>query len=61
MFVSSGSAPSRFYEPLARVSVPVAKHVSWNAAWQYYGYGESFYLYDGFRANSFTTGVRLTQ
>jgi len=61
MFVSSGSAPSRFYEPLARVSVPVHKHVSWDAEWQYYGYGESFYLYDGFRTNSFTTGVRLTQ
>ena len=61
MFVSSGSAPSRYYQPLARVSLPVSKHVSWNAAWQYYGYGESFYLYDGFRANSFVTGVRLTQ
>ncbi|MGO9231270.1 MAG: hypothetical protein ACLQKA_18940 [Bryobacteraceae bacterium] len=61
MFVSSGSAPSRYYEPLARVSVPVGKHVSWNAQWQYYGYGQSFYLYDGFRANSFVTGVKLTQ
>jgi hypothetical protein len=61
LFVSSGSAPSRYYQPLARVSLPVSKHVSWNAAWQYYGYGESFYLYDGFRANSFVTGVRLTQ
>jgi hypothetical protein len=61
MFVSSGSAPSRYYQPLARVSVPVGKHVSWNAAWQYYDYGQSFYLYDGFRANSFVTSVRLTQ
>jgi hypothetical protein len=61
MFVSSGSAPSRYYQPLARVSVPVCKHVSWNAAWQYYDYGQSFYLYDGFRANSFVTSVRLTQ
>ncbi|HEY9139398.1 MAG TPA: hypothetical protein VIN93_00810 [Bryobacteraceae bacterium] len=61
MFVSSGSAPSRYYEPLARVSLPVCKHVSWNAEWQYYGFGQSFYLYDGFRTNSFITGVRLTQ
>jgi hypothetical protein len=61
MFVSSGSAPSRYYQPLARVSVPLCKHVSWNAAWQYYDYGQSFYLYDGFRANSFITSVRLTQ
>jgi hypothetical protein len=61
MFVSSGSAPSRYYEPLARVSVPVHKHVSWNAEWQYYGFGQSFYLYDGFRTNSFITGVRVTQ
>jgi hypothetical protein len=61
MFVSSGSAPSRYYEPLARVSLPVYKHVSWNAEWQYYGFGQSFYLYDGFRTNSFITGVRLSQ
>jgi len=61
MFVSSGSAPSRYYEPLARVSLPVCKHVSWNAEWQYYGFGQSFYLYDGFRTNSFITGVRVTQ
>jgi hypothetical protein len=61
MFVSSGSAPSRYYQPLARVSLPVSKRVSWNAEWQYYGYGQSFYLYDGFRTNSFITGVRVTQ
>jgi hypothetical protein len=61
MFVSSGSAPSRYYEPLARVSIPVHKHVSWNAEWQYYGFGQSFYLYDGFRTNSFITGLRVTQ
>ena len=61
MFVSSGSAPSRYYEPLARVSLPVSKRVSWNAEWQYYGNGESFYLYDGFRTNSFITGIRVTQ
>ncbi len=61
MFVSSGSAPSRYYEPLARVSLPVCKHVSWNAEWQYYGFGQSFYLYEGFRTNSFITGLRVTQ
>jgi len=61
MFVSSGSAPSRYYEPLARLSLPVCKRVSWNAEWQYYGFGQSFYLYDGFRTNSFITGLRVTQ
>jgi len=61
MFVSSGSAPSRYYQPLARLSLPVCKHVSWNAEWQYYGFGQSFYLYEGFRTNTFTTGLRVTQ
>jgi hypothetical protein len=61
LFVSSGSAPSRYYQPLVRLSLPVYKHVSWNAEWQYYGYGESFYLYEGFRTNSFITGIRVTQ
>jgi hypothetical protein len=59
MFISSGSRPSRYYQPLARLSLPIQKHVYWNTEWQWYGYGESFYLYEGFRTHIFTTGLRL--
>ena len=61
LFISSGSRPSRYYQPLMRLSLPLQKHVYWNTEWKYYGYGEQFYLYEGFRAHSFMTGLRLTK
>ena len=61
LFVSSGSRPSSFYQPLGRLSIPLAKHLSWNWEWRYYGFGEQFYLYEGFRAHIFMTGLRLSR
>jgi hypothetical protein len=61
LFISAGSRPSRYYQPLMRLSLPLQKHVSWNTEWEYYGYGEQFYLYEGFRAQVFMTGLRLTR
>jgi hypothetical protein len=61
LFISSGSRPSRYYQPLMRLSLPLQKHVYWNTEWKYYGYGEQFYLYEGFRAHVFMTGLRLTK
>ena len=61
LFISAGSRPSRYYQPLMRLSLPLQKHVYWNTEWKYYGYGEQFYLYEGFRAHVFMTGFRLTR
>ena len=61
LFISSGSRPTTYYQPLAQLLVPLYKHLSWNTQWQYYGFGENFYLYEGFRANIFTTGIRLSR
>jgi hypothetical protein len=60
-FISSGSRPTSYYQPLAKVWLPLGKHMNWFAEWSYYGYGEAFYLYEGFRANLVTTGLRLTR
>jgi opacity protein-like surface antigen len=57
----TGSRPTTYYQPLARVSIPVHKHVYWNAEWRYYGFSETFFLYEGFRTNIFTTGLRVTR
>ena len=59
LFISSGSRPSRFYQPLGRIAIPVTKHLSWNAEWRWYGFGEQFYVYEAFRAHIFMTGLRL--
>jgi hypothetical protein len=61
LFISSGTRPSRYYQPLMRLSLPLRKRVSWNTEWKYYGYGEQFYMYEGFRAHVFMTGLRVTR
>ena len=61
MFLSAGSRPTRYYQPLAQLSIPLQKHIYWNTEWQYFGYGESLYWYEGFRTHVFTTGVRLSK
>jgi len=61
LFVSSLSRPTRFYEPMAKLTLPLRKNISFYTEWQWYGMGEPFYLYEGFRTHAFITGVRLTR
>jgi hypothetical protein len=60
-FISSGSQPTSYFQPTAKLWVPLGKHVNWFSEWQYYGYGEAFLLYQGFRTHLVTTGVRFTR
>ena len=60
-FISSGSNPTQFYQPVARAAVTLSKNVAWVSEWRYYGFGESFYVYQGFRAQMVTTGVRISR
>ena len=61
LFISRGSRPTRYYQPLARLSLPLHKHVIWNTEWQYYGFGEQFYFFEAFRTHIFMTGLRVTR
>ena len=61
LFVSTGSRPTSYYQPLGRLSVPVHKHVQWNTEWRWYGFGETLYPYEGFRAHTFMTGLKVTK
>jgi hypothetical protein len=61
LFISSGSRPTSYYQPIVTVWLPLAKHVSWFTDWRYYGYGEAFYLYEGFHAHTVTTGLRFSR
>jgi hypothetical protein len=60
-FISSGSLPTSYYQPQAKLWLPLGSHVSWFSEWRYYGYGEAFNLYEGFRTHLVTTGVRFTR
>jgi len=59
-FISSGSRPTNYYQPVVRLRLPLGKQLAWFSEWRYYGYGEAFYLYEGFRTHILTTGLRFT-
>jgi hypothetical protein len=59
LFTSSGSRPTSYYQPLVRFSVPLHKKLYWNTEWQYYGYGEQLYMFEGFRTHIFQTGLKV--
>jgi hypothetical protein len=60
-FISSGSRPTSYYQPLVKLLLPVTKNLSGFAEWRYYGYGEAFYLYEGFRTHLVAAGLRFTR
>jgi hypothetical protein len=61
LFISRGSRPTQYYQPVGRLSLPLHKNLMWNTEWQYYGFGEQFYFFEGFRTHIFMTGLRLTR
>ncbi len=61
LFLSSGSRPARYYQPLARFSLPLNKHVQWNTEWRWYSMDEAFYAFENFRSNQLITSLRFTR
>jgi hypothetical protein len=58
---TSGSRPSRFPQPEARLYVPVRKMASLFGEWRYWGYGQPFYQFETFRAHQVTIGLKITR
>ncbi|MGE5645060.1 MAG: MtrB/PioB family outer membrane beta-barrel protein [Acidobacteriota bacterium] len=59
-FRSSGTRPTRYWQPLARVGIPICPHAQFNAEWRWYGMSQPFYLFEGFRSHQFITSLRFT-
>lgn len=59
MFLSSGSRPTTFYQPVVRVSLPVRKHVDLFSEYRWYGISQAFYAYEGFRTHQGIVGLRI--
>jgi hypothetical protein len=59
LFISSGSRPTRYYQPTATVWLPIWKNLKGFAEWRYYGFGEAFYRYEDFHAHTIALGVRI--
>jgi hypothetical protein len=59
--LAAGTRPTNYYQPVAKVSAPFGRGVSCFAEWRYYGFGETYYLYESFRTHIFTAGLRFSR
>jgi hypothetical protein len=61
LFISSGTRPTSYYQPMAKLWVPMSKHAQAFAEWWFYGYGEAFTPYEGFGTHLASVGMRYTR
>jgi len=61
LYVSSGSRPTNYYQPLARLTLPVHPHVQWITEWRWYSMAEAFYAFENFQSNQVTTSLRFSR
>ena len=61
LFRSSGSRPTTYYQPLARIFLPITRNVAWLSEWKYHGFGEAFYTFEAFRTHLIEMGIRFTR
>ncbi len=59
-FRSSGSRPTRYWQPVARFQMPMHRHVAGYVEWRYYGLSQVFYSLEAFRAHTLIVGLRLS-
>lgn len=59
--LTSGSRPTTYYQPAAKLTAPLTTNVALFGEWRYYGFGELFYQYESFRAHLVTVGLRFTR
>ena len=59
LWYSSGTRSSQYYQPMARFTAPVVRHVDLNAEWRWYSMTEPQYAYEDFRQNQAIVSIRL--
>ena len=56
---TSGSRPSRYYQPQGRFTLPVTERVHFYSEWRWFGLAQPFYAFEGFRTHMIMTGFRF--
>jgi hypothetical protein len=56
---TDGTRPTSYYQPQGRLQLPVTPKLEFFSEWRYYGMSQTVYTFEGFRAHTFTGGVRL--
>jgi hypothetical protein len=60
-FKSTGTRPTGYYQPIAKLSVPLHERVQFFTEWRWYSLTEDFYRYEGFRTHVFVAGLRVAR
>jgi hypothetical protein len=60
MVKTTGTRPTNYYQPQGRLQLPVTPKLDFFSEWHYWGLHESVYSVEGFRAHSYTGGIRIT-
>jgi hypothetical protein len=58
-YIGSGSRPSRFYQPIVGLRLPLHPRLEWYGDWRYYGFSQPTYLYERFNAHTLVSGLRI--
>jgi hypothetical protein len=61
LYHSSGSRPTHYYQPVARISAPIVKHMEWNAEWRWWAMNEPYFRLENFRNHQMMFSVRMYQ
>ncbi|MBI4890702.1 MAG: hypothetical protein HY821_08755 [Acidobacteria bacterium] len=56
---TDGTRSMHYYQPQGRLHLPVTQRLEFFSEWRYYGMSQAVYTVEGFRAHTFTGGVRL--
>lgn len=61
VFASSGTQPSRYYQPLAKITFKLHERLLWQTEWRWYSLSENSFLFEGFRTHLFVSSLRITR
>ncbi len=61
LFTSAGSRPTNYYQPMARLSIPLVHGIAWNSEWRWYSLSEQIYAFENFRSNQILVSLKYTR
>lgn len=56
---TGGSRPTKYYQPIARLTMPLAKKFQFFSEWRYYDMNQTLYPQETFRTHMIMTGLRF--
>jgi hypothetical protein len=59
LYMTSGTRPTDYYQPVVRLSAPMASHFDFFAEYRWYGLSQQIYHFEGFRTHQGAVGVRI--